>query len=155
MWKTSKKIKKSRASNDQNIHYEENWLNTRIYLAQTLNPFPDRLPRTFKLQLSIFLFRSILRIHTKLDLDLFLNPQKKKFGFYLQYDDYESRDETHIESNPFRKKLSNSKMIFNRKPIKFSFESNIPKIGKELEAQRGFFSAFTAVSPQLERRLKY
>ena len=46
-------------------------------------------------------------------------------------------------------------MIFNTKPIKFSFESNIPKIGKELEAQRGFFSAFTAVSPQLERRLKY
>ena len=50
------------------------------------------------------------------------------------------------------KKNSRSKMIFNSKPIKFSFKPNTSKLGKELKAQK---KALTIVPPYLEKKLKY
>ena len=40
-------------------------------------------------------------------------------------------------------------MIFNSKPIKFSFKPNTSKLGKELKAQK---KALTIVSPYLEKK---
>ena len=53
-----------------------------FYLIQTYQSFLDHLTSTFHFQLFTFLFRSTLGIHIKLDLGLFLNPYKKKMGFY-------------------------------------------------------------------------
>ena len=66
----------------ENVHYEEEKLNTRFYLVQVYQSFLDHLTSTFHFQLLTFFFWSTLGVHTKLNLDLFLNPYKKKLSFY-------------------------------------------------------------------------
>ena len=81
-WKTYKDIKKNHGLIiDKKVHYEEQKQNTRFYLTQAYQSFPNHLTSTFHFQLLTF-FRSTLEVHTKLDLSLFLNPHKKKMRFY-------------------------------------------------------------------------
>ena len=53
-----------------------------LYLTQAYQSFSDHLTSTFHFQLLTFFFWSTLGVHTKLDLDLFLNSHMTKLGFY-------------------------------------------------------------------------
>ena len=84
----------------ENVHNEEQKLNSRFYLVQANQSFLDHLTSTFHFQLLTF-FRSTLGVHTKLDLDLFLNPHKKKMSFYpnpnwLEIERWMNEKSTHL-----------------------------------------------------------
>ena len=76
-------------------------LNIRFYLARAYQSFSDHLTSTFHFQLLTFFFWNTLGVHTKLDLDLFLNPHKKKLSFYpnpnrLEIEKWMKKESTHF-----------------------------------------------------------
>ena len=100
----------------QDIHYEEQKLNTRFFLAQAYRSFSDHLTSTLYFQLLTFFFRNTLGVYTKLDLGLFLNPHKKKL-----------RDKW-MKNQPIffsRKSMENS--LENNRKVRFSWQLNTPK----------------------------
>ena len=80
-WKTFEEIKNHGPTTDRKYPLWKTKLNTRFYLAKDYQSFLDYFTSTFHFQFVTFIFRSILRVYTKLDLSLSLNPHKKKLGF--------------------------------------------------------------------------
>ena len=98
----------------ENIHYEEQKLNTRFYLAQAYQSFSSHLTNTFQFQLLTFFFWNTPGVHTKLNGGLFLNLHKKKMGFYPNSIVSKLRDE----------RMKNQPIFFSRKFIENNLENN-------------------------------
>ena len=107
--------KKPRAYNRSKTSTMKNKkLNTRFYLTQVHWSFPDHLTSTFLLPASHLLFQEHTWSPHQLDLNFFLNPHKKKMGFYPDLIVSILRDEWRKESPIF----------FSRKSIENNLENN-------------------------------
>ena len=102
-------------------------MNTRFYLTQANQSFPNHLTSMFHFQLLTFFFRSTLGVHTKLDLGIFLNPHKKKMGFCTNPNSMRDWDMNEGMNQPIycsRKSIENS--FENIKRSGFSLQSKTP-----------------------------
>ena len=99
-WKTFEEIKNHGPTTDRKYPLWKTKLNTRFYLAQAYQSLLNNLTSTFHFQVLIF-FWNTLGVHTKLDLDLFFNPHKKKLSFYpnpnrLEIEIWMNKESTHF-----------------------------------------------------------
>ena len=122
-----------------------NQLSTKFYLAQVYLSFPDYLTSTFQLQHHTF-FRSTLGIHTKLNLDLFFNPHKKK----MSLNKWENERWMNAMNQPILKKIQLKKWLGNQGKEDFLAKPNISNLDWRKRAQREWKIIVVVPRPKLE-----
>ena len=82
MWKTFEEVKNHRPTTDKKIHYEKQSRCISIYRTQDLQSLMDYLTSAFSDHHYAFIFRNMLGVIPKLDLNFLLEtPSRRKWVF--------------------------------------------------------------------------